>query len=172
MRTIITIILMTIGFSPLWSQEGENIDKYITAMVASDTILEGNSFEFKIVIRNLKGDFTPPSFSDFDIVGGPNLSTNMQFINGNMFRESTYTYYLKARQVGEHYIEESYLEIEGENIETEAIPVYILDNPEQIKKEYKINGDTRSELIFPYPFGRPDSTIDLKKRSKRKLKKI
>jgi len=172
MKYLITLLILTVGYLSICSQDQENVDKYITAIVASDTILEGNSFEFKIVIRNLKGDFTPPNFSDFDIVGGPNMSTSMQYINGNMFRESTYTYHLKARKVGENYIEESYLEIAGENIETSAIPVFIMDNPEQIQKDYKIRGQGHSELIFPFHFGDQDSTIELKKKTKRKLKRI
>jgi len=150
-----------------YSQEEENIDKYMTAMIASDTILDGNTFEFKIVIRNLKGDFKPPSFASFDIVGGPNMSTNMQYNNGSMFREMTYTYYLKARKIGEHYIEEAYLDIDSGNIETEAISVFIMDNPEHIQQEYRITSDTKSEFVFP--FGKESKEP---KKSKRKLKKI
>lgn len=171
MRTIIALFF-SILLQGAFAQDQENIDKYITAMVAKDTILEGSTFEFKIVIRNLKGDFTPPSFSDFDIVGGPNMSTSMQYINGNMFRESTYTYYLRARKVGEHYIEESYLEIEGENMETAAIPVYVVDNPEDIRKEYRIKDGRDAEFVFPFSDPLQDTDDKKLKKGKRKLKKI
>ena len=152
------------------SQEHENIDKYMTAMVANDTILDGNSFEFKVIIRNLKGDFTPPTFANFDIVGGPNMSTSMQYANGDMFREMTYTYYLKARKLGEHYIEEAYLEIDDGNMETAAISIYIMDNPEEIQQEYRISSNTRSDFVFP--FGKLGSEPKTKMKPKRKLKKI
>ncbi len=156
--------------SMVGQEDQENIDRYITAIVASDTILAGNTFEFKIVIRNLKGDFTPPTFADFDMMGGPNLSTSMQYTNGNMFRESTYTYYLRARKVGENYIEESYLSIDGENMETAAIPVYIVDNPEAIERDYRIRNKADSELVFP--FSDPSKEQTKPKKPKRKLKKI
>ena len=171
MKTLLlfTFLALTVGFSNVQAQNEENIDKYITAIVASDTILDGNAFEFKIIIRNLQGDFTPPTFSNFDIVGGPNMSTSMQYVNGNMFRESTYTYFLKARNLGEQYIEESYLKLAQEDMETEPISVYILDNPEQIRKDYRVSSKTESPLIFP--FGK-QSEPELKKKPKRKLKKI
>ena len=152
------------------AQEEENIDKYMTAMIASDTILDGNAFEFKIVIRNLKGDFKAPTFASFDIVGGPNMSTSMQYTNGYMFREMTYTYYLKARKIGVHYIEEAYLDIDNGNMETEAISVYVMDNPEQIQQDYRITPETQAEFVFP--FGNMNQEPKEPKKPKRKLKKI
>ena len=129
-----------------------------------------NTFEFKIVIRNLKGDFTPPVFANFDIVGGPNMSTNMQYSNGNMFREMTYTYYLRARKIGQNYIEEAYLEIGDGNMETEAISIYVLDNPEEVRQDYRINSRTQSSLVFP--FNEDKAGKEKAKKPKRKLKKI
>jgi hypothetical protein len=170
MKNILIILLVLATSLIAQAQDKENIDKYITAMVASDTILDGNSFEFKIVIRNLKGDFTPPVFENFDIVGGPNMSTNMQYVNGNMFREMTYTYYLRARNIGPNYIEEAYLEIADGSMETEAIPVYIMDNPEELQQDYRINSNSRSSLVFP--FSKPQEDSNKPKKPKRKLKKI
>lgn len=142
--------------------QAQNEDQYVIAMVANDTILDGNSFEYKVVIRNMKGDFTPPHFNDFDIVGGPNLMSNMQFVNGAMFREKSYTYILRARNVGQYYIEEAYLSVDGENIETQAMPIMIVDNPEQIKQEYLIGQNSKSDVFFPE---------SLKKEQKKKIKK-
>jgi hypothetical protein len=170
MKNILIIFLVFTAFVFAHSQDEENIDKYMTAMIANDTILDGNSFEFKIIIRNLKGDFTPPQFENFDIVGGPNMSTSMQFVNGSMFREMTYTYYLRARNVGQNYIEEAYLEIETGNMETEAIPVYIMDNPEELRQDYRINSKTTSPLVFPFKQHGDES--EKPKKPKRKLKKI
>lgn len=168
---LVMLSVLMVNVALAQAQSEENIDKYMTAIVASDTILEGNTFEFKIIIRNLKGDFTPPTFADFDIVRGPNMSTSMQYTNGSMFRESTYTYYLKARKVGEYYIEESYLEIDGSNLETAAIPVFIMANPEQIEKDYRVKNSSDSELIFPFNDDNRRNEKN-KKKPKRKLKKI
>lgn len=165
---LIFLVLATYVFGH--TQNEENIDKYMTAMVASDTILDGNSFEFKIIIRNLKGDFTPPEFENFDIVGGPNMSTSMQYINGSMFREMTYTYYLRARNIGQNYIEEAYLEIDNTNMETEAIPVFIMDNPEELREDYRISSQTKSPLVFP--FKQHQDHAEKTKTTKKKLKKI
>lgn len=160
------LLLLIVVNTPLL---GQDEDKFIKTYIAADTILDGNAFEFKIVIRNMKGDFTPPALGDFDIVRGPNISSSMQFINGKMFRESSYSYYLRSRKSGEVYIEESYLDINGEVLETQAIPVLVLDNPEELQVEYKLQSGTAGEdfvkeVILPNGIK--------KKNSKRKLKKI
>lgn len=170
MKRVMILVAILASVNLITAQNGDNIDKYMTAMVASDTILDGNTFEYKVIIRNLKGDFTPPTFANFDIVGGPNMSTSMQYTNGDMFREMTYTYHLKARKVGEHYIEEAYLEIDDGNIETEAISIFVVDNPEEIQKDYRISPNTKSELVFP--FGKIEQDEKKTTKPKRKLKKI
>ena len=147
---------------------GQNIDKYIESTVASDTILDGNVFEYKVVIRNLQGEFTPPTLAGFDVVAGPNFSSNMQYINGKMFKEATYSYFLRAQRIGENYIEEAYFTFEGENMETEAIPILVLDNPEQIEKKYRVNANSKSQMLFP----ENATPVEKKKKINRPLKKI
>ncbi len=165
------IILLSILLGTcLQNSFGQKTEKFIKATVASDTILHGNAFEFKIIIRNLKGDFTPPNFTDFDIVGGPNLSTNMQYTNGQMFKETSYSYFLRARNVGEYFIEESFLIVDGEEIQTEAIQVFVQDNPEEIKHNYRIDQDSKYSLFFPPEYQQKEK--EKKKKPKKPLKKI
>ncbi len=168
LNLIIILIALLGSLNSGYAQEKEN-NRYIKAVVASDTILDGNTFEFRIIIKNLKGDFTPPQLVNFDVVGGPNISSNMQFINGSMTKELSYTYILRAKNIGELYIEESYLDIDGESLETPPIPVLVLDNPEQIKKQYSIEYNSDNSLFSPFEII-PKEDVPVK--TKRKLKKI
>lgn len=146
----------------------QNEDQYMISVVANDTILDGNHFEYKIIIRNMQGDFTPPLFESFDIVGGPNLSSSMQYNNGTMFREKSYSYFLQARNVGQHYIEEAILIVDGKAIETEAIPVFVVSNPEMIKENYRIGSQSQLNKAFPKLEAQPQ----IEKKKKKPLKKI
>lgn len=168
LHLILLLTILIASISKLKAQELEE-DRYIKAFVASDTILDGNTFEFRIIIKNLKGDFTPPQLMNFEVVGGPNISSNMQFINGHMTKELSYTYILRAKNIGELYIEESYFDMEGESLETPPIPVLVLDNPEQIRKQYSIEYNSDNSLFSPFQIVPKE---DEPAKKKRKLKKI
>lgn len=45
-------------------------------------------------------DFQAPSLSDFRIVGGPNQSQSIQFVNGSVSRSVTLSYYLQPKRIG------------------------------------------------------------------------
>ena len=86
-----------------------------------------------------------------------------------MSRELSYTYILKSKKIGEVYIEEAYLEMEGQNLETTPISIMVMDNPENIQKNYTIEYNQDNALFSPFeliPFEKKA------KKPKRKIKKI
>ncbi|TYC13435.1 protein BatD [Bizionia gelidisalsuginis] len=75
---------------------------------------------------NQNGDnFSPPSFADFDIIGGPNQSVSNSWINGKRTFKKTYSYFLSPKKQGNYKIEQATIEIEGETYSTSVIAIAV-----------------------------------------------
>ena len=58
-------------------------------------------------------NFVPPSFKDFDVVGGPNTRVSQSWLNGKKSYTKTYTYFLAPKKRGKFTIKQAIIEIEG-----------------------------------------------------------
>tara|TARA_R110002050_G_scaffold161675_1_gene291361 strand:+ start:4569 stop:6290 length:1722 start_codon:yes stop_codon:yes gene_type:complete len=86
---------------------------------------------------NKDGDnFEPPSFADFDVVGGPNTSVSNYSRNGQRSYNKTYSYFLAPKKQGKFTIKQATIEIDGETYKTFPITI------EVTKAVTKPNGDT------------------------------
>jgi hypothetical protein len=123
---------------------------YITVLIIStvfQTVVAQVTFEAKVsksalginerlridFEMNKDGDnFVPPSFSDFDVVGGPNTSVSNSWINGKRSYKKTYSYFLAPKKRGTFTIKQATIEIEGELYKTFPVTVQVtaaVDNP-------------------------------------------
>ena len=165
----IAVILFSLIISSVVLQAQEN-NQYLQTFVAKDTLLDGNSFEFRILIKNMQGDFTPPTFSDFDIIRGPNISKSMKIVNGEMSKESSYTYVLRPRKLGENYIDESYFSATDVTLETTPIEIIVINNPEEIENFHTLRYNAEAQIYSPFKIQAPADTKT--KKPKRPMKKI
>ena len=75
---------------------------------------------------NTDGDnFTPPSFSDFTVAGGPNTSVSNSWINGKRSFSKTYSYFLTPKKQGRFTIKEATIEIQGEIYKTQVVKITV-----------------------------------------------
>lgn len=75
---------------------------------------------------NKDGDnFVPPSFNDFDVVGGPNTSVSNSWFNGKRSYTKTYSYFLAPKTRGKFTIKQATIEIEGEIYKTFPITINV-----------------------------------------------
>ena len=75
---------------------------------------------------NRDGDnFVPPSFADFDVVGGPNTSVSNYSNNGKRSYNKTYSYFLAPKKRGKFTIKQATIEIGGETYKTFPITVNV-----------------------------------------------
>ena len=100
--------------------------------VSADTLLAGNYFELKFTIEDMDGKFEAPDLSEFDIVGGPNTSSSFSMINGNVSQSSSYSYYLKPRDIGVYTIPPAFVLTESDTLATMPIHIYVAPNPDGI----------------------------------------
>lgn len=125
-----------------------------TLEISTDSILMGNYFEVKFTLENASGsNFSPPEFDGFHIVGGPNQSTSMSFVNGDMTQSIAYSYYLEPKDIGSYWIEPASIETTKEVLETIPLEVLVVPNPDGIK-QYPQEREQR-RLFFDDFFERP-----------------
>ena len=110
-------------------------DARFTVEISTDSILMGNYFEVKFTLENASGNnFSAPDFMDFNIIGGPNTSSSMSFMNGEMTQSISYTYYLEPKDIGSYYIQPASIETGGDILETIPMEVMVVPNPEGLKQ--------------------------------------
>lgn len=80
-----------------------NAQKF-TAAASKTKVAVGEVFQLDFSVNATGKNFVPPSLSDFTVYSGPNQSTSMQIINGNMSQSITLSYYLAAKKEGTYTI--------------------------------------------------------------------
>ena len=138
--------------------------------VSADTILAGNVLNVTFAADNIAGQFEGPSMEGLNVVSGPNTSTSMSMINGDVTQTATYSYSILCEEIGEVTILPGYLNVGNETLETEPFSVLVLPNPEGI-----IEHPPRNSGYFEFNFPstpRTPKVPSTPKKKKRKLKKI
>ncbi len=75
---------------------------------------------------NKDGDnFTPPSFSGFTVIGGPNQSISNSWINGKRSYSKTFSYFLEPTKRGRFTIKQATIEIDGQTYKTLPVTVEV-----------------------------------------------
>ena len=75
---------------------------------------------------NRDGDnFSPPSFSNFTVVGGPNQSVSHSWVNGVRSFKKTYSYFLAPKKQGNFIISQATIEIDNQVYKTTPIKIAV-----------------------------------------------
>lgn len=141
-------------------------DKYISVKVTADTLLLGNICEITFSAYNFGSKFEAPDFSEVPVISGPNVASNMQFINGHMTQSQSYTYVVKPEETGVFFIGAAYFESQDTTYETPPFEMIVIPNPGQKKQDIK-----KSKVIYRSDIElqqKPDIPVG-KKRKKIKL---
>lgn len=127
MRSILLSILSILALSNLTAQEGSfNVE------VTADTVYYGNPIQIKYTMINIQGDFQAPSFDGFNIIAGPNTSSQYSMVNGKVTQRASYEYVLMPVQEGVITIGVANLDTGEDMLMTPALDILVLDNPDGI----------------------------------------
>ena len=115
--------------------------RFIYLLIFSFNLLSGQvSFKAKVskktlginerlqidFLMNEDGDnFTPPSFENFKVVGGPSQSISNSWINGERTYSKTYTYFLAPKKRGSTNIGQASIEVKGIIYKTSPIEINV-----------------------------------------------
>ncbi|WP_136482166.1 BatD family protein [Cognatitamlana onchidii] len=116
----ILTILVTLSVSFISAQEVEFFAKVSKHKLG---INERLRIDF---IMNQDGDnFSPPDFSMFTVVGGPNQSVSNSWINGVRTFKKTYSYWLAPKKRGVFTISQATIYVDGSAFKTSPIKVEV-----------------------------------------------
>jgi len=112
------LVLVTAG---LWAQDVE-----FTASTKSN-IQVGEQFRAVYTVNRQVNRFEGPEFEGFNVLSGPNQSTNQsyQFINGKVSQsyQLTFTYYLQATKEGSFTIEPAKIFVGGKTYQSNTLTI-------------------------------------------------
>lgn len=93
----------------------------------------GQRFQVTWELNASGSNFVAPEITDFQVLGGPNQSTSMQFVNGSMSQSISYSYVLRAAQEGEFIIGPAKIKVDGDVVESNKLTIKVLkDNAQQL----------------------------------------
>lgn len=97
-----------------------------TAGVNKTTVGTGEQFQVDFTVNGNSSDFNPPSFSGFQVLSGPNVSTSMESINGNTTVSNSYSYILMGVKIGDFTIGQATIMVNGKRLSTKAIKIKVV----------------------------------------------
>ena len=125
-------------------------DIQLTASVNKTNIGLNESFEYSVQVSGKKTNLPDPSIprvDDLAILGGPNSSTSIQFVNGNMSSSKTLTYIMQPRRLGKITIPAATLETGAGVISSNEITLTVTKSaPRPQQKSPNLKSTTDSEI--------------------------
>jgi hypothetical protein len=139
-----------------------------TLDIPADSFLMHNAIELSYSLKNIKGwNMHVEEFEDFDILSGPNYSSNFSMINGEVSQSQGMTFFILPNDSGQAIIPGAQVETEEGILKLEAIEVVILANPEEKEMNYRLQHSTDMDFNFDLRSPAPK-----KKKPKGKVYKI
>jgi hypothetical protein len=117
-------ILLLLCTGSVWAQS-------FVAQASKTQVATGEQFEVTFTLNANGGNFTAPNFAGFEIVGGPNQSTSMSYVNGNMSQSVSMGYDLVANKEGTFTIGPATVESNGKKLSTQPITIKVVKGSPQ-----------------------------------------
>jgi hypothetical protein len=112
----------------------------------------GEQFEVSFVVSaadvNGAKNFRPPTLSPFTVLSGPNQSTNMQFINGQMSGSVSFTYYLYTKQTGKFTIAPATIDYKGTTLKSQPLQIEVAQSKPQAQGKEPDNGQNVADNLY------------------------
>jgi hypothetical protein len=123
-NVLISILIAVICSSVAYGQDG-----VLSASADPARVAAGEQFQVSFIFsgsdyNNVK-NFKAPNFGQLVVVSGPNQSTNMQWVNGQVSASIKFNYILYARQPGKINLGSASVEYKGKTLKSEPILIEI-----------------------------------------------
>lgn len=116
------LLLLFVSSQILLSQ-----DIKFEANVDARKIIQNSTVNVDFTIHNASDkDFSPPTFEGFNVVGGPNQSTQMSYVNGRNSKKISYSYTLMATQPGKYTIGAASATLGNKKYRTDPITIEVI----------------------------------------------
>jgi len=101
-------------------------DVKFTASASQTQVGTGEQFEITFSLNGNGQYFSPPNLNNFQVVGGPNVSTSMESVNGNTTISNAYSYELVAVKEGDYTIAPASIVVNGRKISSNSIKIKVV----------------------------------------------
>tara|TARA_B100001115_G_scaffold115402_1_gene85723 strand:+ start:3615 stop:5369 length:1755 start_codon:yes stop_codon:yes gene_type:complete len=115
------------------------------AEVDRTEVNQGQQFRVNFVINQEGRGFQAPSFEGFRVLGGPATSISSSIDNSGVRYSLTYTYLLKADQLGEHIIGPAKIQVKGKSYQTQNLKIKVVETK-------RTQSSSEPELAFIKPY--------------------
>ncbi len=93
---------------------------------APKSVPVNSNFQLSYTIENGNGtNLKLPSLTDFQLMGGPNTSTSMQWVNGNVTQSVTYSYVLRPKNQGTFKLGKASITVSGVTMESNELTIQV-----------------------------------------------
>lgn len=110
----------------------------LTASLSSTKVGLNDQFQLTFTFEgkeiNSVRNFSPPSLSNFYVLSGPNQSTSVQIINGNVSGSLSYSYYLRPKKTGKFTIGVASVSYQGDTYRSNPLKLEVLKGSTQPKR--------------------------------------
>ena len=129
-------ILSIVGFFSCLQLGMAQTEARFSAEVAKTTVGVGKKLKVVFSLENAKGSqFEAPDFVGLEVVSGPNVSSNVSIINGEVSQSTQYTYYLVAQKQGKYEVPSAGIKVGKQVLRTEAIPITVTASDDTVDEE-------------------------------------
>ncbi len=89
-------------------------------------------------------EFVAPEITDFRVLGGPNQSTSMQYINGSMSQSISFSYVLQASKEGEFTIGPAKIKAGGNTVSSNEVTIRVVKGQQQASTQSNSGGQQQA----------------------------
>lgn len=98
----------------------------LNATATKTRVAVGEDFQISYSINSSASSFRGPSLGDFDVYGGPNQSTSVSIVNGNMTQSISFSYILVAKKEGKFTIPPATVVVGNKRIESKPLTIEVV----------------------------------------------
>lgn len=147
-KRVITVLVLILWIYKSWAQEPE-----LKTTLSHDTVSLQELLQVTFELEQAKGKIEPPEFVGFQVVGGPNITTRMQVVQGNMTQSYAVTYVLKPLEEGTFVIERARVTLENDQLlESEPVIISVSNHTSVKNRKSKQSGQNSFDFLFENPF--------------------
>ena len=114
-------------------------DPVFTATTSRSQVGVGEQFQITYALNGNGGNFRSPDMRDFAILSGPNQSSSMSFVNGNMSQSLTFSFVLAAQREGKFTISPASIVVNGKTINSKPLVIEVVKNPSSAQQQHRNN---------------------------------
>ena len=118
--------------------------------ISTDSILMGNTFEFRYTVRNMQGRIDVPEFGGMEVFG-PQQQSSMQIVNGVSSSMLSRLYVVKPLEPGVLTIPPAYFVAKDTTLESRPVDIICLPNPEGIEQHSRLEESSMDLWGQPAP---------------------